>query len=220
MLEFFLNEATAPFFQNITSFPTVVFTVLLGVCVLYWLVAVLGFIDIDILDVNGDIDGDFSSPDVLSGLMLRYGLSGVPLTIIISIMSLFGWFVCFVFVHYMFAITPEGLYRLMAGISILGSSAYIALLVTSVVVKPVRPLFANINQEPMKHIVGQTVTVRTSVVDNDFGEAMLDDGGAGLILKIRTKGDDRFSKGDRVVLLERLNDSNVYRVISEQEFSA
>ena len=46
----------------------------------------------------------------------------------------------------------------------------------------------------------------------------LDDGGAGLILKARTTGDDRFVKGDKVVILEMLEDQNVYRVISEQEF--
>jgi len=28
-----------------------------------------------------------------------------------------------------------------------------------------------------------------------------------------------FSKGDRVVIFEKLNDDNIYRVISEKEFS-
>ena len=61
--------------------------------------------------------------------------------------------------------------------------------------------------------------VRTSRVDNDFGEAVLEDGGAGLILKVRSTGDATFVKGDRVVLLEHLKNENVYRVVSEAEFA-
>ncbi len=68
-------------------------------------------------------------------------------------------------------------------------------------------------------MLGQTAVVRTSRVDNDFGEAVLEDGGAGLILKVRSAGEDRFTKGDRVVIFEKMGDDTVYRVISEAEFN-
>ncbi len=45
-----------PFYQNITSFPTVIFTFVLAICVLYWLLAVLGVVDIDVLDIDVDVD--------------------------------------------------------------------------------------------------------------------------------------------------------------------
>ena len=55
--------------------------------------------------------------------------------------------------------------------------------------------------------------------DASFGEASPEDGGAGLILKVRATGDATFNRGDRVVLFEYHKDSNTYRVISEAEFS-
>ena len=98
-------------------------------------------------------------------------------------------------------------------------SLFAATWLTSKAIKPLRPLFKNATTETHKHIIGQTAVVRTSRVDETFGEATMADGGAGLILKIRSTGDETFSKGDRVVIFERLNDDNIYRVISEKEFS-
>ena len=62
--------------------------------------------------------------------------------------------------------------------------------------------------------------MRTSRVDENFGEATLDDGGAGLILKVRSAENETFVKGDCVVILERLNNDTIYRVISEKEFNS
>ena len=225
MFAIFFMEGMDPFYQNISSFPTVFFTFFLAVSVLYWLVAVLGFVDIDILDFDlPEADGlgvessNFSNPDVLAGLMLKFGLHGVPVTVIVSFIALFGWIICYYIVHFLFAWVPDGILQYLLGIPVLLGTLYISVMITAVVIKPLRPLFKKAQQQTNKHVLGQTVIVRTSKVDQNFGEAILEDGGAGLILKIRTTGNDSFKKGDRVVLLEYLNEQNVYRVISEAEF--
>lgn len=227
MFAIFLTEGMNPFYQNIASFPTIVFTFVLLLVVLYWLIAILGFIDIDFLDFDlPDAEGameinpdtGMSTSNVLGGMMLRYGLAGIPVTIIISFITLFGWLICYYAAHFLLGFVPSGFFRFLIGIPILLGSLYLAVLITSVIIRPLRPLFQKAQQETVKKVLGQTVVVRTSRVDNDFGEANLEDGGAGLILKVRTKGDQVFAKGDRVVLLERLDGDNIYRVISEAEF--
>ena len=228
MFAIFLTEGLDPFYQNISSFPTVFFTFLLAICVLYWLVAVLGFIDMDILDFDiPDADGaldmnpdsGFSGPDVLAGLMLRLGLHGVPVTVIVSFIALFGWLLCYYGAHFLFGWLSPGPLRFLAGLPLLLGALYLASLLTAIVIKPLRPLFSKAQQETVKQVLGQTAVVRTSRVDREFGEALLEDGGAGLILKVRATGEDTFAKGDRVVLLEYRPEDNVYRVISETEFS-
>ena len=84
--------------------------------------------------------------------------------------------------------------------------------------RPIRPLCKNASQNTLRDVLGQTAIVRTSKVNNRFGEVFLADGGAGLIFKARSTGDEVFNKGDRVVLLEYKEVENVYRVISEKEF--
>ena len=226
MFAILLSEKMDPFYQNIASFPTAFFTFFLVICLLYWLVAVLGFVDLDVLDFDiPDVDGelgvnqtDLSTPDMLAGLMLKLGLYGVPVTIIVSFIALFGWFICYFIVHFFFGLVPDGLLRYLAGLPVLLGTLYVAVMLTALVIKPIRPLFRKTSQNIVKEVLGQTAIVRTSKVNNSFGEVFLADGGAGLIFKARSTGDEVFNKGDRVVLLEYMEVENVYRVISEKEF--
>ncbi len=227
MFAIFLMEDMNPFYENVTSFPTVIFTFFFVLTMLYWLIAMLGLVDLDVLDfdipeVDSDlnVEGGLSSADALAGLMLRFGLVGVPVTIIVSIIAIVGWIICYYFVYFLFDYIPEGFLRYLIGIPIFIISLYVAVMITSVVIKPIRVFFSKVEEQAStsKYVVGQIAVVRTSRVDETFGEALLEDGGAGLILKVRACGEHSFKKGDRVVLLEYIKEQNVYRVVSEEEF--
>ena len=227
MFAIFLSEDMDPFYQNISSFPTVIFTFFLAITLLYWLIAVLGWVDIDILDFdiadpNGELgvntETPHATPDVLAGLMLKLGLNSVPVTVILSFIALFGWISCYHLVHILQPWVPEGFLYYLVGIGLFLVSFMFATLLTAIVIKPLRPLFKKATQHTPKFILGQTAIVRTSRVDNTFGEAVLDDGGAGLILKVRTHDDATFKKGDKVVLFEYQEQENYYYVISEEAF--
>ncbi|OUR89628.1 DUF1449 domain-containing protein [Gammaproteobacteria bacterium 42_54_T18] len=216
-----------PFYQNIASFPTAFFTFFLALSMVYWCIAALGFIDVDVLDLDGiDVDGkmdinadtSISSADVVAGLIMRLGLSGIPVTIIITLVSLIGWILCYYIVYAFFDWVPEGVLRYLVSLPIIAGCLYVAAVLTAVAVKPFRSLFAKLEQKTEKKVLGQTAIVRTMRVDNGFGEATVEDGGAGLIFKVRALGDVTFAKGDRVVLLEYLKENNTYNVISEDEF--
>jgi hypothetical protein len=226
MFAILLSDKMDPFYQNISAFPTVIFTFFLLLTLLYWLVAVLGFVDIDVLDFDIpeaeaglDADSQLSNPDVLAGLMLKFGLHGVPVTVIVSLISLFGWLVCYYAVHFLLSWLAPGLFRFVLGIPIFVVVLYVAVMITSAVIKPLRPLFLNARQQNSQFIVGQTAVVRSSRVDDGFGEAILQDGGAGLLLKVRAEPGVTFVKGDRVVVLAHDKEKNTYKVISESEFS-
>ena len=218
MFAIFLSDKMDPFYQNVASFPTLFFTLLLALTAVYWLVAVLGVIDIDVLDIDmpeGDADGGVHQ---LAGLLLKLGLNGVPLTIVISLLALFGWFICYFAVYLIFPYIPDGFLEYIVGLPILVGSLYGAVLITAQVIKPLKPLFANMNKNTVKNLLGQTAIVRSLRLDSGFGEVLLADGGAGLIFKARTMNNETFKKGDRVVLLQYLKDQHAYRVISEAEF--
>ncbi len=226
MFAILLSDKMDPFYQNIASFPTVFFTFFLALSLCYWLFAVLGVVDLEFLDFDvPDVEGELSSTknsmtvgDVVAGLFLKFGLNGVPVTIVISIMSLIGWFLCYFIVHYFFGMIPEGILSYLVGLPVVLGCLYISAMVTAFMIKPLRSLFKKSTSHSVKEVLGQTAVVRSLRVDNAFGEAFLADGGAGLILKVRTYGETTFKKGDQVVLLEYLEDTHVYRVISEEEF--
>ena len=230
MFALLLSDAMDPFYRNISSFPTAIFTFVLALCVLFWLVAILGWVEIDALDFDFDAGGvdasvdtstgdGFSTHDVLGGLLIKFGFEDVPITVIISLISLVGWLVCYYAVLYLLNPFPGDFVRYLGGIPVFIGSLYVATMITSWLIRPLRPLFRKASQHVEKQVLGQVAVVRTSRVDNKFGEVKLDDGGAGLILKARANGEEVFATGDRVVLLEYLREENVYRVIAEKEFT-
>ncbi len=225
MFAILLSEGMDPFYRNISSFPTAIFTFVLAICVLYWLLAVFGVVDIDMLDIDG-LDADFdlgnetATHNAMAGVMLKFGLNGVPVTIIISFLSLFGWLTSYYSMHYLSSFIQKGLLSYLFGLLVLLIAFWLAVLLTAMIVKLISPFFKKLDQQTFKHILGQSAVVRTSIVTDSFGEAFLDDGGAGLILKVRSSNDQTFVKGDKVVLLEYLENENIYRVISEQDFTS
>lgn len=213
------------FLLTIVSFPTVFFTFFLGVAVLYWLCAAIGLVDIEVLDIDlPDVDGqvhahaEHTFAETFAGILLRLGLNGVPVTIIVTFIALVGWFISYYLSYFELALFGYNWVRFIVGIPIIVFSLYLAVLITAQLIKPLRKFFAKTEQNVEKKILGQVAIVRSSKVDGQSGEANFDDGGAGLIVKVRAFGEKQFIRGDRVVLLEYLAEQHVYRVVSEEEF--
>ena len=215
------------FLGNISAFPTNIYTVLFMVCIALWLCTLLGFLDLDVIEFDLDVDSGFDvDSDIsndggsfLSAILLKYGLVGVPMIITFSLLVMIGWLLSFYIVYLLVPFEAGSIFHYLVGLPIFLGTLYISARITSMIIKPIKPFFKIPTQSTRKLVLGQTATVRTSRVDNDFGEALLEDGGAGLIMKVRTRGEDRFKKGDKVVIFEKLNNDNIYRVISEEEFN-
>jgi len=208
------------FLENITSFPTILFTIPLVVVVLYWFTASMGLVEVDVLDleVDADVNADGGNLDGLAGLLMKLGLNGVPVTLVLSLIILIAWSVSFLCYHFFLQFMPFDVLRYVIGIGVVVGVLVAGVVITAQLIKPLRPLFKKASAATVKSILGQVAQVRTSRVTASFGEAVLDDQGAGLILKVRCEDEERFKKGDRVVLLEYLSNENAYRVISEEEF--
>jgi len=224
MFAIFLHESMNPFYETVTSFPTILYSAILLFCVFYWAIAMLGMVEIDFLDLDLDGDVDVSegadAQHALAGLLLKLGLHGVPLTIIFTILSLIAWFICYYSTYYLSALLNTSfIFKYGLGAVIFVAATYVSALITGQIIKPIRTFFKKLDVDEIKHVLGQKVIVRSAVVTKDKGEAFMNDGGAGLLLNIRATGNDEFKKGDEVVLIEQLENKNIYRVVAESEFS-
>lgn len=223
MFAIFLHENMNPFHQTVTSFPTVIYTLLLIVCVLYWVIAVLGLVDLEVLDF--DMDGDIDLTDSIetqtgiAGVLFKLGLNGVPLTIVLTIIAIVGWILCYYAIFFSSVFVPSFWpIELAYEIAIFLAVTFFSVMLTAQIIKPVRSLFDKLDVDETKHILGQVAIVRSSIVNQDRGEALMSDGGAGLLLQVRARGSDRFVKGDEVVVIEQNGDQNIFHVIAKSDF--
>ncbi len=206
------------FYAIITSFPTVIFTVMLLVSIFYWLISFLGVLDFDVLDADVGDGVDAGANNGIAGLAMRLGLNGVPMPIIVSLISGIGWFISYYSVYFVSRLLPTTLVYVI-GIGIFIFSLYVAVRLTAIIIKPLRKLFKQADQYIERSIVGSVATVRTGRVDEKFGEASVEDGGAGLVVKVRPYKNEEFKRGDRVVLLEYIKEQGFYKIIHESEFN-
>lgn len=214
------------------SFPGVVYTVLLGVVLVYWSFVVLGAIhlgdgspdghfdgmgDADVGDVGGhhgapapdgldggeiaEGDGDVSDGSAVAALIHALHLRSVPATVIFSLIITFAWLACTVAMQVVSRATPRTTQGLLGWLVLLGSPI-IALPLTSISARPLAKVFAQRRATSHSDLIGKTCVVRTGTVTSSFGEASLEDGGAGLVLRVRVDRELPVKRGDQMLIVE------------------
>lgn len=220
------------FLQTCLTFPTVVYSVLLAFCVVYWLLAMTGLFHVNAMDglfghahvghahvEHGHFGhGDGGDPAATAGVMARLGLSGVPLLVVLTVLFFLCWLTTY-FVHLLVLHRLPDNLRMMLGIATVIGALIPGVLLTSLLLRPLSRWLATLQPPVASSILGRVGTVISPLVDAHAGRAAFDDGGAGLILQVRASPGATLVRGDRVVLLSHDAQANTHAVISEAEFN-
>jgi hypothetical protein len=241
------------------SFPSVVFTVLLGVVLIYWTFVMVGVIHIgegsegaldghidgatkglmegavdhlggghahagdvggghaDMGDAGGGdghgdaADAEDSGHGVLAAIMSALHLRSAPATVIFSLIITFSWLVSVVTMQVVTRMVPA-LAGPLLSLGVLLGSFVVALPLTSVAARPLAKVFAPKHAPVKSDFIGRTCTVRTGSVSNKFGEATLQDGGAGLVLRVRVEDGKLLGRGEQALIVDYDPERETYLV--------
>ena len=203
------------FLATSLAFPTLVYSIALVVAVLLWLVTAIGVLDVDSLGLEVDDGGGVEA----GGLIARLGLDGLPWLLVYTLVAFLGWTITY-FVHLLLLAPLPQLLRWAIGAAVAVVAAVPAILVAAAVLRPLRRLLLKLRQPPAaESLLGKVATVRTPRVDAAQGMADLDDGGAGLVLQVRSDGGE-LGRGERVVLVAHDPAANTWRVVPERDYAA
>jgi hypothetical protein len=213
------------FLQITLSFPTVAYSLLLIVVSVQWLLSALGVLEIDALDglfagdgghLGGAAEG--ATHGGVGGLLMKFGLHGIPVMVILTLIAIVGWSVCYFVDLYLLRHLPGGAIGALAGTATAIGGLLLSIPVARIVLAPVRRLLRRNAPATQRPLLGHYAVVRSPELTPVSGTAEVDDGGAGLILQVRADVAGRFVRGDRIVLIEYLEEQNAYRVTSATEF--
>ncbi|XXF81184.1 hypothetical protein P2318_15895 [Myxococcaceae bacterium GXIMD 01537] len=240
------------FLDAILAFPTVFFTILLGVTLTYWLCVIAGAVGIDVLD--GDVDlaagakaasgaleggakamggvleggakaaagsleggakalgGHAADAGDAAGLLAWLGFAGVPVTVSASFVLFFSWTLSLLTagpIHSALAgLVPS---FLVSGVVGLGSFV-LGTLGASVLVRPMRPLFVAAHAPGREALMGRLCTIASGSVTDKFGQATIEDGGAGLILNVFCAKANELKRGEQALILAYDAARDVYEI--------
>jgi hypothetical protein len=197
------------------AWPTVAYTLLSGLALLYWLFVILGALDIDFLEFDVDVDleldgaGDGAAEGGLSGalgLLTALRLRNAPLTVTFSFLFLFSWAFCVLGVHYLGA-TGFGM-----GAAVFAGAFAASIPITGVITRPMRPLFAARSGTTRAQLVGKTCVVTTGRVDVGFGQAEVSAGGDHLLLQVRCREGNELERGREALIIDYDEEREAYTV--------
>jgi len=209
--------------ETLSSYPTGIYTVLIGVLVIFWLFAIIGALDIDIIsfdaDLDLDVDGDIEIPGFV-GLLHTLGFTGVPFTIVLSVLIFLAWIFTYLVSAYLIPVIPTTLLKLLVGTATLISSFLIAIPLTSKIVSPLRKLALENSAKSNKDYLGGMCKVTSLSVDETFGQGKIQTTGTSLVVRIRAAIPNDMKKGDIVRPISYDETENVYHVVTNEEFES
>lgn len=234
----------AAFVAIALSFPCVVYTVLLGAALTYWLFVIAGAAQVDLLGegaADGALDGfdghghgdvghhgdfDLGDGDVgdghaghdghghgdgLSGILAALKLRSAPLTVTLSMLTAFSWLFSVLGMQLAIAhLAPENLGFVRVAVLLL--APILALPFTSLAIRPLAPVFAMPRSVQRTDLVGKVCRIRTGTVTERFGEATVEDGGAGLVVRVRVDGGEPLARGDHAVIVAYDEDAHEFTI--------
>lgn len=196
------------FMGAVTGYPTAIYTVLLGVVVIYWVLAVLGMVDIEHSGLDVDLhvhthaDGDTSDVGQLASYVVAFGLNGVPFSVAVSLLVLVSWTVSCLGGEWLLPLVPTMLLKLVAGTVLLVASAVIAIPITAVAIRPLRGLFVSHTAVTNAALVGQLCRVVTGVVNEKDGRAEVARRGASLNIRVWATVPNTLKRGSQALIIE------------------
>jgi hypothetical protein len=192
--------------QASLRFPTVVFTIALGIALVYWLFVVLGALDLDLLggghhdlDLGGghDVGGDADGGDVDGGgVWHSLGLGVVPITISLSVIILVCWCASLLSTTYIAGDSGWGRAILFPIVII------VAFPIASLLVRPLAPVFKIKEGKFNADYVGSICTITTNSVDTAFGFANIEDGHSLVQISVRCDKPGKLARGDKALIIE------------------
>ncbi len=202
------------FLQISFGFPTLIWTALLLFSVLYWLVAMIGMADFDVVDLDLDIaDGGGSA---LTGLMATLGLTGVPFPVVLTSVTLGAWVTSYFGDLLLLNLLPTGLLVFVASALLFIVSLLAGAKLGALMIKPLKGLFKS-TRACSSDVLGATGTA-VYAISRDGGTMDCTVNGAQLRLQVRSV--DPIAPGEKVVVIRYQSDLEAYQVVSEADFIA
>jgi hypothetical protein len=185
------------------SFPTVVFTVLLVVFLLYAIATLIGALDIEALD--GALGADPVEGGALGNGLEALGIAGIPVGIFGGVASLFAWITSFLAARFL----PD---LLAMNVMILAGAGIVGVAAAAGAVRPLRRIFNTPEAMLNREIVGKVCTIRSLHVDEQAGTAEVEDGGAGIIAEVRCFRENELTLGSKAIVYDYDAKRGVYHV--------
>lgn len=201
-------------FQGANAIPSF----LLIFVVIYWLVVMLGAIDLDFFDIDIDVDADGPDIDVgadadfsiswFNSVLVFFNLAHVPLMIFVSFLVLPMWIISVQLNELM------GNTSLLLGLVFLIPNLLVSLFIAKFLTMPFVKVFSKLNQEgeTTTTMIGKICRVILPLNSQSLGQVEVNVEGSNYRISAKTTEDIVMKKGEEGLVIEYHEDGKYYVV--------
>lgn len=196
-------------------------TIVLGFVFIYWLLAALGTIDLEALDIDfdfdADADGDFDSDispgshGFFVGALKMVNATDVPLMIILSCLSLFMWLIA---IYTNATFNPDQSWLIASGFLLV--NFFVSCFIVKIVTQPLKPIFAAFKkgENDDEPVIGRVGTIKSKIIDSKYGQVEVPrDNGAPAIVNCRMgDGHSPLVRDQKVLVYDKDQEKKLYIV--------
>lgn len=202
------------FIEGCFSWPSYPATLFLLLVCAYWMLVMIGALDLEFLDL-GFLDFDLDADIDTDVSVLQFGfvplkwlnLGSVPTMLWVSVFAIAAWMTSRLFN----SPTPHPSFDWLADGQAILRDTGIAVFFTKCVTQPLRGRFDPVEPNRALDLIGTTCIVTTSEVTASFGEAEYTTDGAPLKLTVRAV-EQPLAKGDAALIVDFDSEQNLYLV--------
>lgn len=196
------------------TFPTVLYTTLLLVVILFWVITLLGFADIDMFEADVELEAETNDGAGQSQL-LQMGFGGLPITVSLTLVIMLSWLAS-IYIHQFFAyLLGDGVTFYLVGMAMLIVSFIVGVPLAALFSQPLHRFFESKEILNKNDMIGLECVIATSKVTDSFGQAKVQLQGTEQLIEVRTDSNEPFSLGDTAVLIEHISQKRSF-IIAKQ----
>ena len=207
-----LTEAVMPM--------NLVFTVMLGLVVIYWIMVILGALDVDFLDIDfdsdvdvdidADADVDFEGGGPLQGLLEFFYVGEIPVMVLFSVLVLSLWTISVLANHYL---NPVG--SMLVALPIAAGNIFVSCILVKIIGVPLSKFFKSFDTDAnaSRPVIGRICKIVTTEISGDrLGQGEMSGKGAPILINVKVEAGQVFKKGDEAVVLSKDPETGVYLI--------
>jgi hypothetical protein len=199
--------------QAATSPANIIPTALLVFVLLYWLVVIIGLLDMDFINIEVETNGE---PDInsmeavtwLNSALAFFNLGRVPFMLFLSFLILPFWVIALLANYYL----NTGANYI--GFLILMPALMGALFISKILTTPFVKLFGYLEKDHDTNavVLGQVCTVTLPATPTEMGQATVKTEGSPLLLNVKTTGNANVKKGETALVIDYDEKSKFYLI--------
>ncbi|MFY0601783.1 MAG: DUF1449 family protein [Cyclobacteriaceae bacterium] len=200
-----MSELLAFAFSGVNIIPTILFIFIL----FYWLISIIGIVDVDSIDLDLDIDAEANAElGGAASVLSFFNIGHMPLMVFLTFYTIPLWMLTLIGNDFL------GFESFLTGLVVFIPSLIVCLFIAKFLTIPVALFYRKLKTqtEAVGNIIGKICTAKLPINSEQKAQAEIKVGGTSVLINVKTRDGLKVEKGSSALVIDFQEEKNFYYV--------